>query len=117
MYVIGESSLHHITSKRKQGNPVNYSTHFCIHTYVHTYMYVYYISSCTYISLHRCSSYHTQFRLLGKGTDEASSDIDVLQESSETTHSEENRDLSLSQSVRGQKMSEEISEAEVTSCK
>ena len=79
--------------------------------YIHTY----YISCCTYINLHRCSSYHTQFRLLGKGTDEASSDIDISQESSETTHSEENRDLSISQSVKRQKMSEEITETEVTS--
>ena len=86
-----------------------------MHTYVHTY--VYYISSCTYINLHRCSSYHTQFCLLGKGTDEASSDIDILQERSKTMQSEENRDLSLSQLVTGQKMSEEISEAKVTSCK
>ena len=79
--------------------------------YIHTY----YISCCTYINLHRCRSYHTQFRLLGKRTDEASSDIDISQESSETPHSEENRDLSISQPVKRQKMSEEITETEVTS--
>ena len=117
MYVIEESSLHHITSKRKQGNPVKQITTVHTFRYIHMYIHTYYISSCTYINLHRCSSYHTQFRLLGKRTDEASSDIDISQESSEPTHSEENIDLSLSQPVKHQKMLEEITEAEVTSCK
>ena len=78
---------------------------------------LYFDAYCTCINLHICSSYHTQFRLLGKGIDEASSDIDTAQESRETTDLDENVDFKNSQPVKHQKMSKEITETEVTSCK
>ena len=62
---------------------------------------------------------YTQFHSLVKGTDDinASSDIDISLESRETEHSDENGDNRLTQPVKRQKMSEETTEAEVTTCK
>ena len=59
-------------------------------------------------------SYHC---VLGKRTDEVSSDIGISQERRETTLLDENGDLKLSQPVKNQKMSQEITKVEVTSCK
>ena len=54
---------------------------------------------------------------IGKGTDEASSDIDRSLEKRETMHLDENGDHKLSQPVKHQKMSEEEStEVKVTTC-
>ena len=81
-------------------------------------MYITYIVAvCTFTYIRKYISYHTQFCSLGKETDEASSDIDISQESRETTCSDDNGDLKLSQPVKRKKMSEEITKAEVTSCK
>ena len=78
-------------------------------------MYNYCVS--TVCTLQRYSLYHTQFHLLGKRTDEVSSDIGISQERRETTLLDENGDLKLSQPEKNQKMSQEITKVEVTSCK